>query len=108
LNIRLWWVSLRSTHPTLANGEINFDNLDSAIREDLEEALNLNCPVLVGNRKQTLKAVIEQLSRKQQGEWKKPFIKKMIQKYESKNAKGNYPEYCQIVIYFLKKRIGEK
>jgi hypothetical protein len=59
----------------------------------------------VSNRKQTLKAVIDQLNRKQSGEWQ--FIKKMIQKYESKNAKGKYLEYCQIVIYFLKKRIGE-
>jgi len=43
-----------------SNGEINFDNLDSAIREDLEEALNLNYLVLVNNRRQTLKAVFDQ------------------------------------------------
>jgi len=90
-----------------SNGEINFDNLDSAIREDLEDALNLNYPILVSNRRQTLKAVIDQLNRKQSGEWKKQFIQKMIQKYERKNAKGKYLEYCQVVIYFLKKRIGE-
>ncbi len=93
-----------------SNGKINFDNLEPAIRKDLEEVINLNHETLVRNRKQTYKGVIEGITRRKgkQVTWQDSFIKKKIQEHESKNKEGKYIEYCQIVVYLLKKRIGEK
>ena len=95
-----------------SNGKINFDNLSPAIKKDLEEVLNLNHETLVRNRKQTYKGVIKGMTQShkkgKQVTWQYSFIKKKIQEHESKNKEGKYMEYCKIVVYLLKKRIGER
>ena len=88
----------------------NHDNLSPA--KDLEEVLNLNHETLVRNRKQTYKGVIQSMTQThkkgKQVTWQYSFIKKKIQEHESKNKEGKYMEYCKIVVYLLKKRIGER
>jgi uncharacterized protein (TIGR02646 family) len=81
---------------------------DPTINKELNQILNLNTPTLVINRKaiidQVKKEIIKIKGRK--STWSYSDIKTKIQKYESK-MNGKYRPFCQIVIYFLKKRIGE-
>jgi len=88
------------------NGLIYSD--DPIINRELNDILNLNTPILVNNRK----AIIDQVKKEiinikgKKAGWSFSDIKTQIQKYESK-TNGKYRTFCQIVIYFLKKRIGE-
>ena len=88
-----------------SNGLIYSD--DPIINKELNEILNLNTQTLLINRKaiidQVKKEIIKIKGRK--STWSDSDIKIKIQKYESK-INGKYRPFCQIVIYFLKKRIG--
>lgn len=81
---------------------------DPIINKELNEILKLNTQTLVNNRKaiidQVKKEIIKIKGRKTA--WSYSDIKTKIQKYENK-TNGKYRPFCQIVIYFLKKRIGE-
>lgn len=92
------------------SGEIDFDNLERLIRDDLKQSLNLNHEILVRNRKRTLEAVIDEMNRLKgkTAAWSASDAKKKIQQYESKMKDGKYREYCQVVIYFLKKRFAKE
>ncbi len=89
-----------------SNGKIYSDN--PIINKELNEILNLNTQTLLINRK----AIIDQVKKEiiningRKSPWSASDIKTKIQKYESK-INGKYRYLCQIVIYFLKKRIGK-
>jgi len=69
---------------------------------ELNEVLNLNNPLLKKNRAEVLSGIISVLEKKQ---WKSPKLKRILNKYESKNTEGKYESYCGIAIWFLKKKI---
>lgn len=88
------------------DGTIYSDDPD--INNDLNNTLNLNCGQsnLKENRKSVLDALKRYLSKMQSnGTWKKQFLEKIKNKYETKNSNGKYEEYCGIVIYYLSNRI---
>lgn len=88
------------------NGRICSTDLE--INKDLDKTLNLNCEqvLLIANRKRTLKALKEYLSKlKSQGKWKKEFLEKIKKKYECPDENGKLEPYSGIVLYYLNKRI---
>ena len=75
------------------------------VKNDIEEILNLNNNILKRNRKQTLKAAINELNKEYKKiTWPVSEIERIIEKYKIKDRKGQYKPYCQIVIYYLKKK----
>jgi uncharacterized protein (TIGR02646 family) len=90
-----------------SNGRIYSENLD--IDKDLNETLNLNLPTLVKNRNQAFKAVIQQLTsiRGKDAAWSVQEVKRKIQVYEN-GIDGKYESYCQMIVYFLKKRFRKE
>ncbi len=87
------------------NGQIYSD--DQTINNDLDKILNLNMQKLVNFRRAIREEVINKLTniKGKKSAWDNSKIQKMIEKYQSKDAEGKYKPYCQVVIYFLKKRI---
>jgi len=85
------------------NGEIYSDNED--IHNDLSNTLNLNMQPLVKNRQNTLITVVQELNKLFPNKtWSRSEIEKRISEWSSKNTNGHYGEYCQFVIYHLRKR----
>jgi len=77
-----------------------------SLEKELTEILNLNSPVLIGQRQQAYSNFIEQIRKKPRGTWTKSFIQKMIDKYRKKNKKGQYAVHFDIIIFFLRKKLN--
>lgn len=90
-----------------ATGEIYSE--DDQIQNDLNHTLNLNSEKhrLKENRKDTLNAMIAQLSNKQErGTWNKKLLEKTISLYEQPDAMDKKKEYAGIVLWYLKKKLN--
>jgi hypothetical protein len=107
----------------LADGEITSD--DEAIRRDLHETLNLNLEWLKRNRKIVADVTVEYLRRKHpKGEWTPQLLQREIQERSTPRRRpeerdpGAIPpkeeaaeevmvleEYCQVAVFWLKKRL---
>jgi len=89
------------------NGRVYSD--DPIIDHELNDILNLNTQTLVNCREAIRAQIIKELTniKGRKFAWYSSDIKTKIQGYESK-INGKYSVYCQVVIDFLKKRIGEK
>ena len=70
--------------------------------DDLNCILNLNEPILRGNRKAAIKAVIAELSKRKSGKWNARYIEKYLNKYSTDSQKR---EYVGAIIYFLKEKL---
>ncbi|NJO16054.1 MAG: TIGR02646 family protein [Thioploca sp.] len=83
---------------------------DHNINQDLNNVLNLNTQTLVNNRAEIIDEVIQDLTKikGKQAAWSVNDVKRELQKYEAKNAAGEYEPYCQAVIYFLNKRFAKQ
>lgn len=87
------------------NGQIYSDDVD--INKELNEVLNLNMQTLANNRKEVLALVIQQLTKERpQGNWTVAILTQKINEWSNKQQDGKYKEYCQIVIYYLKKKLS--
>lgn len=81
----------------LGNGEIASD--DEAINTALNDILNLNIGHLVSNRKAVLEAFKQRLGRR------RLIPARELQKWDGTQP-GDLPEYAQVVVYWLEKRIA--
>ncbi|MBO3457199.1 TIGR02646 family protein [Aetokthonos hydrillicola Thurmond2011] len=87
------------------NGEIYSE--DVTINNELNEVLNLNMQTLVNNRKEVLEIVLQQLKiQHPKGNWTEAILNKKIQQWSHKQNDRKYKPYCQIVIYYLKKKLS--
>ncbi|EDN69751.1 conserved hypothetical protein [Beggiatoa sp. PS] len=86
------------------NGQIYSDDL--VINHELNDILNLNTPTLINCRKAIRLQVIKELTKikGKNAAWPPTKIKKIIEKHKDKDETGQYIPYCQVVIYFLKKK----
>lgn len=87
------------------SGEIYSDNVE--IQKDLDKTLNLNSRGhrLPQNRKDTLDAVIFELSKMYpKGNWTKEKLESFIAEYSKKDVKGQKKEYLGIVLWYLNKK----
>ena len=69
---------------------------------EINEVLNLNNRLLKANRLAVLNSVIDYLGK---GTWTQTDIRRMIDKWDSKNSKMQYIPYCGVVLWFLNNRI---
>ena len=76
---------------------------NSHIDIEINEILNLNYKILQNNRKQALVELRSNLK-----DWKIPTLKFNLNKYQNKNSKGKYRPYCQMIVYFLTKKLKQK
>ena len=86
----------------IPSGEIKYRN---SVENDIENILNLNNDILQRNRKFALAAVINKMSKKVS--WRKTEINAIIKKYKAKDKEGKYKQYCQVIIYFLEKKLAQ-
>ena len=75
---------------------------DKNIDEELNKILNLNASILKKNRKLKWKEVLNQLKKK---EFDKNYIKKFLKSLKEKDKNGKYADFCEMVIFFLEKKI---
>ncbi len=86
------------------NGQIYSD--ETTINDELNQVLNLNTQTLANNRKEVLDIVIQQLTKERpQGNWTEAMLTQKINEWNDKQQDGKYKPYCQIIIYFLKKKL---
>lgn len=76
---------------------------NSDIDEELNEILNLNHKILQKNRKKALEELRTNLK-----DWKISTLKSNLNKYKNKNSKGKYRPYCEMIVYFLNKKLKQK
>lgn len=89
----------------LADGTIGSD--DPAVQADLNETLNLNHRRLKSSRKATLDAFLEAMQRKYSGvSWPAAALAQELALLQHPGAGGMLQPYCQVPIYWLKKRMG--
>lgn len=90
----------------LPNGIIRSD--DAVIDNELNDVLNLNMQTLVNNREIVVDTILQQLkNEKPKGDWTVAMLNKKIQEWSNKQKDDKYKPYCQIVIYFLKKKLSQ-
>ncbi len=77
--------------------------LDDSIDKDLKTTLNLNVGLLKNFRKNEWAAVVMSISIKSKSKKKLDVLKAELAIYETKTD-GVFREYCQVAIYYLKKR----
>jgi uncharacterized protein (TIGR02646 family) len=73
---------------------------DSEINSDLNEILNLNVSILKSNRKEKWDEILKKLKEKN---FDNNFIKKTLNYFKNRNKKGQYAEFCEMIVYFLQK-----
>ena len=89
----------------LADGTIRADG--SAAHADLDRTLNLNQAQLKNNRKAVLDAFLQAMRRKHPGTtWPDTAMMRELEDLRQPDAMGRLAEYCQVPIYWLKKRMG--
>ena len=84
------------------NGEIASD--DTNFDAELTGILNLNLPFLVNNRKAVLNGFAESLGKKGAAPLKRRELENLIKKWSGQGG-GDLDEYCQVIIYWLQKRL---
>lgn len=82
------------------DGRIDSD--EPELRQELNEVLNLNLPFLRNNRRRVLAAFQKTLGK---GNLNQTRIKKCLAQWNGESEPGNLPEYCQVIIYWLQKRL---
>jgi len=78
---------------------------NSDIDNELNQILNLNHKLLKNNRKEALNQLLIDL--KKRG-WNISTLKSNLEKYKHKNSKGKYRPYCEMIVYFLTKKLKQK
>ncbi|WP_224247775.1 retron system putative HNH endonuclease [Hyalangium gracile] len=89
----------------LADGSI--ESGTPAVNDDLNQTLNLNYALLRNNRKAALAGFLEAMRRKfPQLTWTDASLERALAELQQPNARGQLQPYCQVLIYWLKKRMG--
>ena len=84
-------------------GKISSSN--KKIDKELNNVLNLNNKILKQNRKETYQRLIQNLSKK---DWTTKTIKDNIYKYKNMDSNGKYKPFCEMIVYFLTKKLNQK
>jgi len=75
---------------------------DLMFNSEVNEVLNLNVPLLKNNRKAVLLRFIT-FSKK--GNWNDSWLEKKLAEWGGDSGTGNLEEYCQVIVYWLRKRL---
>lgn len=86
------------------SGDGKIISSNQSFQTDIDETLNLNCPLLCRNRRDALSDFIRTMSEKKSGFWSKEYISNVIMRLESREMNVPYVGYIQ---YFLKRRLNQ-
>jgi len=86
----------------LEDGTIESD--DEEFNEQIEKVLNLNAQFLQQRRRETLQLFLESLGT---GEMKRSAWEKLLAKQNGDSHNGNLEPYCQIIVFWLRKRLAK-
>lgn len=101
-------VTLDKIQYRTATGEIYSE--DDDIQKDLHTTLNLNSEKhqLMRNRKDTLNAVSDEMSKLQRtGIWNRRLLENMLSIYQGTDSEGKKMEYAGIVVWYLQKKLAQ-
>lgn len=84
------------------------DSHSVAVRRDLDEVLNLNVRSLRENRKAVVKGMKDALQRKHPDGWSPAVIERELRRWREPDDGGKYREYCQVVVFWLEKRLARE
>ena len=76
------------------------ESSNDKFNKEIKNTLNLNNAFLKANRLQTLKGILDCLSKKKLKESK---IKELLESWNKKDDKGMYKPYCGVVVWYLEK-----
>jgi uncharacterized protein (TIGR02646 family) len=85
----------------LPDGRIN--SPDRRFDEELNSVLNLNLAFLVNNRKALLDGFLKVISRP--GAFPRTKLEKWVREWNGESHVGDLEPYCQVVVYWLRKRL---
>lgn len=80
---------------------------DDDFNTQLKDVLNLNGVNLKNNRKAALSAFISQAERKHKGRFQKDTLQRWIEDYSGAGHQNRLQPYCQIIVYWLQKRLNK-
>ena len=84
------------------DGRVSSD--DPAFDRELNEVLNLNLAFLMNNRKAVLTAFKDALPRS--GALRRPTLEKWLRHWNGESGTGELQAYCQVIVYWLRKRLA--
>jgi uncharacterized protein (TIGR02646 family) len=70
---------------------------------ELNQILNLNLPLLKNNRKAVLNQFLEVGPK--HGDWNKALLEKKLAEWNGETSTGWLEPYCQVIVYWLRKRL---
>lgn len=77
---------------------------DEVFNDEINQVLNLNDgPWLKTNRKAALDGFLDAIPR--QGDWDNRFLERKLGEWNGDSSEGELKPYCQIVVYWLRKRL---
>lgn len=79
---------------------------DTHLNDELTRVLNLNCALLRRNRKETLGGLLDGLPKR--GVPPTATCKKLLRDWNGESDRGSLREFCQIVVYWLRKGLKSK
>lgn len=77
---------------------------DPIFDAELDEVLNLNLAFLKNNRKAILTAFTDAMPKS--GELRRPALEKWLRGWNGESGTGELHPYCQVVVYWLRKRLS--
>jgi hypothetical protein len=86
------------------NGKIL--SADPVFDNELNKVLNLNLPFLRNNRKATLDGFIQSLPK--QGDLPRTKLERWLRDWSGQSHAGDLRPYCQVVVYWLRKKLAQK
>jgi len=86
----------------LADGRITSPN--PVFNEELQQVLNLNVPVLVNSRKETLRAF--QSTLRKRGALSRQAWERLLQQWNGEAYGEGLMPYCQVIIYWIQKKLA--
>jgi uncharacterized protein (TIGR02646 family) len=77
---------------------------DRDFNTEINEVLNLNLAFLKNNRKAALRAF--QDARSRNGPWPRAALEKWLREFSGESGTGDLEPFCQVVVYWLRKRLA--
>jgi len=86
-------------------GDGRIESTDPTFDGEVNNALNLNSPFLINNRKSALNSFAEFLAKKQGTRTRKELEKQLLL-WNGESETGDLKPFCQVVVYYLRKRLA--
>jgi uncharacterized protein (TIGR02646 family) len=86
------------------SGDGRIRSTDPVLDSELDQVLNLNHPFLTRNRKNTLAAFQQGLAKR--GPLQRATLERWLRKWNGEEDNGDLQPFCQVVVFWLRKRLN--